>query len=89
MVHQILYNINEINKTKGEILMCKECQHNEEEVIEVEVCTGDHCNCEHCSCKHQESPMTDMIELRRKNMKFVIAFDLLAIITLIILAVFL
>ena len=71
-------------KTKGEILMCKECQHNEEEVIEVEVC-----NCEHCNCKHQESPMPDMIELRRKNMKFVIAFDLLAIITLIILAVFL
>ena len=74
--------------------MCKECQHNEEEVIEVEVCNCEHCNCEHCncehcSCKHQESPMTDMIELRRKNMKFVIAFDLLAIITLIILAVFL
>ena len=65
--------------------MCKECQHNEEEeVIEVEVC-----NCEHCNCKHHESPMKDMIELRRKNMKFVIAFDLLAIITLIILAVFL
>ena len=64
--------------------MCKECQHNEEEVIEVEVC-----NCEHCNCKHHESPMTDMIELRKKNMKFVIAFDLLAIITLIILAVFL
>ena len=63
--------------------MCKECQHNEE-VIEVEVC-----NCEHCNCKHHESPMPDMIELRRKNMKFVIAFDLLAIITLIILAVFL
>ena len=84
MAYQILYNINEINKTKGEILMCKECQHNEEEIIEVEVC-----NCEHCNCKHQESPMTDMIELRRKNMKFVIAFDLLAIITLIILALFL
>ena len=84
MAYQILYNINEINKTKGEMLMCKECQHNEEEIIEVEVC-----NCEHCNCKHHESPMTDMIELRRKNMKFVIAFDLLAIITLIILAVFL
>ena len=64
--------------------MCKECEHNEEEIIEVEVC-----NCEHCICKHQESPMTDMIELRRKNAKFVLAFDLLAIITLIILAVFL
>ena len=61
--------------------MCKECQHNEEEIIEVEVC-----NSEHCNCKPHESPMTDMIELRRKNMKFVIAFDLLAIITLIILA---
>ena len=84
MVHKILYNINEINKTKGEMLMCKECQHNEEEIIEEEVC-----NCEHCNCKHQESPMTDMIEMRKKNMKFVIAFDLLAIITLIILAVFL
>ena len=70
--------------------MCKECQHNEEEeVIEVEVCNCEHCNCKHCNCKHQESPMTDMIELRRKNMKFVIAFDLLAIITLIILALFL
>ena len=64
--------------------MCKECQHNEEEIIEVEVC-----NCEHCNCKHQESPMKDMIEMRKKNMKIVIAFDLLAIITLIILAVFL
>ena len=64
--------------------MCKECQHNEEEVIEDEVC-----NSEHSNCKQQESPMTDMIELRRKNMKFVIAFDLLAIITLIILALFL
>lgn len=65
--------------------MCKECQHNEEEeVIEVEVC-----KCEHCSCKHHESPMTDMIKLRRKNMWFVIAFDLLAIVVLMILAVFL
>ena len=61
--------------------MCKECQHNEEEVIEVEVC-----NCEHC--KHQ-SPMTDMIEMRKKNAKFVLAFDLLAIIVLTLLAVFL
>ena len=34
--------------------MCKECQHNEEEVIEVEVC-----DCEHC--KHQGKPMTAMI----------------------------
>ena len=63
--------------------MCKECQHNEEEVVEVEVC-----NCEHCSCKHQ-SPMTDMIEMRKKNAKFVLAFDLLAIIILTLLAVFL
>lgn len=62
--------------------MCQECQHNEEEVIEVEVC-----NCEHC--KHQESPMTDMIEMRKKNAKFVLAFDLLAIIILTLLAVFL
>ena len=61
--------------------MCKECQHNEEDIIEVEVC-----NCEHCSCNHQECPMTDMIEMRKKNMKFVIAFDLLAIFTLIILS---
>ena len=58
--------------------MCKECQHNEEEVIEVEV----------CNCKHQ-SPMTDMIEMRKKNAKFVLAFDLLAIIVLTLLAVFL
>ena len=63
--------------------MCKECQRNEEEVIEVEVC-----NCEHCNCKHQ-SPMTDMIEMRKKNAKFVLAFDLLAIIILTLLAVFL
>ena len=40
--------------------MCKECEHNEEEVIEVEVC-----DCEHCDCKHQ-NPMTDMIEMRKK-----------------------
>lgn len=64
--------------------MCKECQHNEEEVIEVEVC-----NCKHCSCNHQESPMIDMIEMRKKNAKFVLAFDLLAIIILTLLAVFL
>ena len=64
--------------------MCKECEHNEEEVIEVEVC-----NCKHCSCNHQESPMTDMIEMRKKNAKFVLAFDLLAIIVLTLLAVFL
>ena len=64
--------------------MCKECQHNEEEVIEVEVC-----NCKHCSCNHHESPMTDMIEMRKKNAKFVLAFDLLAIIILTLLAVFL
>ena len=63
--------------------MCKECEHNEEEVIEVEVC-----NCKHCSCNHQ-SPMTDMIEMRKKNAKFVLAFDLLAIIVLTLLAVFL
>ena len=63
--------------------MCKECEHNEDEVIEVEVC-----NCEHCSCNHQ-SPMTDMIEMRKKNAKFVLAFDLLAIIVLTLLAVFL
>ena len=63
--------------------MCKECQHNEEEVIEVEVC-----NYEHCNCKHQ-SPMNDMIEMRKKNAKFVLAFDLLAIIVLTLLAVFL
>ena len=62
--------------------MCKECQRNEEEVIEVEVC-----NCE--DCKRQESPMTDMIEMRKKNAKFVLAFDLLAIIILTLLAVFL
>ena len=64
--------------------MCKECQHNEEEVIEMEVC-----DCEHCNCKHHESPMTDMIEMRKKNAKFVLAFDLLAIIVLTLLAVFL
>ena len=64
--------------------MCKECQHNEEEAIEVEVC-----NCKHCSCNHHESPMTDMIEMRKKNAKFVLAFDLLAIIILTLLAVFL
>ena len=70
-------------KQKERCLMCKECEHNEEEVIEVEVC-----NCEHCNCKHQ-SPMTDMIEMRKKNAKFVLAFDLLAIIVLTLLAVFL
>ena len=60
--------------------MCKECQHNEEEeVIEVEV----------CNCEHHESPMKDMIEMRKKNAKFVLAFDLLAIIVLTLLAVFL
>ena len=63
--------------------MCKECEHNEEEVIEVEVS-----NCKHCSCNNQ-SPMTDMIEMRKKNAKFVLAFDLLAIIVLTLLAVFL
>ena len=61
--------------------MCKECQHNEEEIIEMEVC-----DCEHCNCKHHESPMTDMIEMRKKNMKFVITFDVLAIVVLIILS---
>ena len=73
-----------LRKQKERCLMCKECQHNEEEVIEVEVC-----NCKHCNCNHHESPMTDMIEMRKKNAKFVLAFDLLAIIILTLLAVFL
>ena len=64
--------------------MCKTCQHNEEEIIEMEIC-----DCEHCNRKHQESPMHDMIEMRKKNAKFVLAFDLLAIIVLTLLAVFL
>lgn len=69
--------------------MCKECENQQNEAVECE-CEYGVCGCA-CECHHQkqESPMKDMIEVRRKTVWFTLAFDLIAIAILTVLAVFL